>query len=81
MTRIRVLAFARYAELLGGTVVEVEVDEPMTVASIANALRVLPGGELLPGDLVVAVNHRQADATQPIAAGDEVAVLPPVAGG
>jgi molybdopterin converting factor small subunit len=81
MIRLRVLVFARYAELLGGDAVEVELDGAPTVRQVIDALRSMPGGALLPGNPVVAVNLRQARPDQLVTARDEVALLPPLAGG
>lgn len=81
MTRHRVATFARYAELLGGQTVDVELPDRATVADLITALRSLPGGGSLPGSVLVAVNHRLAPSDTPIATGDSLAVLPPLAGG
>ncbi len=81
MTRFRVATFARYAELLGGHDLDVELATPATVADLIAALRMLPGGAALPAAPLVAVNLNLADHSTPVAAGDEVALLPPLAGG
>lgn len=81
MTRYRVQAFARYAELLGGSEVHVSLPERTTVADLITALRSLPGGELLPATPMVAVNLRVAGGSTEIGPGDEFALLPPLAGG
>jgi molybdopterin converting factor small subunit len=44
-------------------------------------MRGLPGGDRLPPKPLVAVNHAFADYTQLISSHDEVALIPPVAGG
>lgn len=81
MTTHRVATFARYAELMGDDLLEVQLPEPATVMDLIAALRSLPGGELLPAEPLIAVNLRQAAPTAPIALGDELALLPPMAGG
>lgn len=81
MIAIRVLAFARYAELLGAEAVPVEVPDNATVRDVVAALRELPGGDALPPSPIVAVNLRQACLADPVRAADEVALLPPLAGG
>jgi molybdopterin converting factor small subunit len=81
MTRFTVATFARYAEVMGATTLQVDVAEPATVADLILALRSLPGGALLPVDPLVAVNLRQAIGTTAIAPSDELALLPPLAGG
>lgn len=78
---IRVLLFARYAELLGADRVELASPGPVTVADLLERVRALPGGDALPSALLCAVNLRQATASDIVAPGDEVALLPPLAGG
>ena len=78
---IRVLLFARYAELLGTDRVELMSHGPVTVADLLDQVRALPGGAALPSALLCAVNLRQATGSDIVAPGDEVALLPPLAGG
>ncbi len=78
---IRVLAFARYAELLGADSFELALPTPQTVQGVLDVVRGLPGGDQLPVQLLVALNARQAQPSDPVAAGDELALLPPMAGG
>ncbi len=78
---VRVLLFARYADLIGYGEVSVPLPEPPTVGRVIQAVRSLPGGRALPERPLVAVNARQARDTDPVVAGDEVAFLPPMAGG
>lgn len=79
--RIRVLLFARYAEVLGTDALTLELPVPATVADVVSALRRAPGGAALPPRPLCAVNLVQVSATTPLAADDEVAILPPLAGG
>ena len=81
MNRYRVLLFARYAELLGAEQIEVVLPDGASVADLTTALRVLPGGGLLPPQPLVAVNLRQAPPGTPLQPTDQIAVLPPLAGG
>lgn len=78
---LQVLLFARYAELLGGDRLELAVPNPPTVAGVVDQLRRRPGGDQLPASVLVAVNARQARGDDPVRAGDEIALLPPMAGG
>ncbi len=78
---LTVLAFARYADLLGAGEFQLPVPAPATVAALVQQLRQLPGGAALPERLMVAVNARQAAPDHPVQGGDEVALLPPMAGG
>ena len=86
--RLRLVYLARLREAFtsGGETLEVHAGEqPMTVASVIDALRARGGAfaaELAPGRAVrFAVNHRVARADAPVADGDEVAIFPPVTGG
>lgn len=81
MTTYRVLLFARYAECFGAESLDVQLSAPATVADLVLALRQLPGGELLPPQPLVAVNLTQVVSDHPLAPGDEIALLPPLAGG
>ena len=78
---IRILLFARYAELLGAECVELPAAGPSSVSEVLDRVRTLPGGSALPQSILCAVNLRQATASDLVAPGDEVALLPPLAGG
>ncbi len=78
---IRVQLFARYAELLGADHLDVVTDGPLTVGEILSRVRAFPGGGTIGVGTLVAVNLRQAPLSAPVTRGDEVAILPPLAGG
>ena len=79
---IRLRYLARYAELLGVESEELAFSAPVTVADVIAAVRAKhPAASQLPAKPLCAVNFRQALWGDPVAAGDEVALLPPVAGG
>lgn len=78
---LRVLLFARFADLLGADDVQVTLPVGATVADVLSAVRALPGGSAIPMQTLVAVNFTQAEPTTVVQPGDEVALLPPVAGG
>lgn len=79
---VRVLLFARYAELAGREAVEVSISAAATVGDVLQQLRgSIPGAESLPERPLVAVNQVHARLDTPVADGDELAVLPPMAGG
>jgi molybdopterin synthase catalytic subunit len=78
--KLRVLVFASYAEALGRDSLDVELPAGSTVAVCVEAVRRLTGDHVPPGPLV-AVNRRYAKAEQTLSDGDEVALIPPVAGG
>lgn len=78
---IKVLLFARFAELLGQTEVEVDVGAPATVRTVLDSLRTRVGGSQLPPSPLVARNRVHAQLDTALEDGDELAVLPPLAGG
>ena len=78
---VRVLLFASYAETLGLDSIELSFESPATVRDALERLRTLPGGERLPPKPLCAVNLAQARPDQTLSHGDELAVLPPLAGG
>jgi molybdopterin converting factor small subunit len=79
---VNLLLFARYAELLGHRQLELEVGLDETVATLLSRVRAtLPGAGELPASVLVAVNQQQVPLGHPVVPGDEVALLPPLAGG
>lgn len=80
--RVRVLLFARYAELLGRDLTELELASPATVGHALERLREqFEGARLLPQRPMCALNERQVGADAALENGDELALLPPLAGG
>jgi molybdopterin converting factor small subunit len=77
---VTVLLFASYADALGPAV-ELELGDEPRVADVVTGLSSLPGGRALPPRPLVAVNQSYATYDHLLRAGDEVAVIPPVAGG
>jgi molybdopterin converting factor subunit 1 len=78
---VTALLFASYAEALGSDRVELAFSGSTTVREVVAQLRALPGGAALPASPLVAVNLTYARADQRVESGDEVAIIPPVAGG
>lgn len=79
---VRSLFFASYRDLAGAEERRVELPEGARVADLVARLRA--GGDglaALPGSPAVAVNRRYAPLSSPLSDGDEVAFIPPVAGG
>src|SRR4051794_35405209 len=74
---VHVRLFAMLRERAGRDVLELELPEGARVADALAAVDDLAGG--LP--LVLAVNREYAPPEQQLAAGDEVALIPPVSGG
>jgi molybdopterin synthase sulfur carrier subunit len=78
---VRVLLFASYAESLGLDAIELTMDGDATVGDAIGRLRLLPGGERLPPKPLCAINLSQVRPDTRLTSGDELAVLPPLAGG
>jgi MoaE-MoaD fusion protein len=79
---VRCRLFARYAELAGTTEVTLELPSPSTVADAVAFLRArIPGGPELPSRPLAAVNAMHALPDESLHDGDELALLPPLAGG
>ncbi|HXT17831.1 MAG TPA: molybdopterin converting factor subunit 1 [Gemmatimonadaceae bacterium] len=79
--KISVLLFASYADKLGTSSLSVELDDGSTVGELMGRVRTLPGAERLPDEPLVAVNQSYAKRDFRLSPGDEVAIIPPVAGG
>lgn len=75
--KVRVRLFAALRERAGAGSVEIELSDAAVLGDVWPALDL---GEEPPG-LLFAVNRAYADRSAPLAAGDEVAVIPPVSGG
>lgn len=81
MSKVTVQLFASYAEAFGGPSLQIPLDKCSTVAGVLRHIRSLPAGLALPANARVAVNRRFASLDQIIGVSDEIAVIPPVAGG
>lgn len=81
-TRVRVLAFARIAELLEAREQTLELGAEARIADVWSALAArVPDLAALQSSTRVARNGRVAAFEEPLTDGDEVAFLPPVGGG
>src|SRR3954471_5557388 len=80
---VQVRLFALLKEKAGRGSLELELPDGATVADALSRLRREPGLEELLESLPVraAVNREYVSSDAPLAAGDEVAVIPPVSGG
>jgi molybdopterin converting factor small subunit len=79
--QIRVLLFASYAERLGQDALDLRVPAGTNVADVLERVRSLPGGDELPRRPLCALNLAHVGPDSQVAAGDELAILPPLAGG
>ncbi|HIF06347.1 MAG TPA: molybdopterin converting factor subunit 1 [Gemmatimonadetes bacterium] len=79
---IRTLFFASYKELLGTGELCVHLPDGATVSDLVSALRSRGGAfTVLPTAPAVAVNRTYTHPSSLLNDGDEVALIPPVAGG
>jgi molybdopterin converting factor subunit 1 len=80
--RLRLLAFAGVRDLLGAAEVELPLDAPTTAAGLwPLLLSRWPSLEPHQRSVRIAVNGTYALPDDPVRSGDEVALIPPVAGG
>jgi molybdopterin synthase catalytic subunit len=78
---IRSLFFATYRDLAGTDEVAMELPAGTRVVDLVGRLRAQGGLSRLPESPVVAVNMDYAPLATELRDGDEVAFIPPVAGG
>ena len=78
---VRVLLFASYADAFGAPNVAVTLREGATVKELLARVKDMAVGHALPPAPLIALNQEYASPGDVIRAGDEVAVIPPVAGG
>ncbi|HEY6222186.1 MAG TPA: MoaD/ThiS family protein [Gemmatimonadales bacterium] len=74
--------FARYAELVGADEHALSLVLPATVADVVRRARdEIPGAAAIPERPLAALNLRHVQLEAQVNDGDEVALLPPMAGG
>lgn len=79
---VKTLFFASYRDLAGVSELDVELPAGATVADLIAQVSVAqPGLAALPQAVAVAVNRQYASHDAALADQDEVAFIPPVAGG
>ncbi len=79
---VQALFFAAYRDLLGTRALSVDLPEGATVADLVATLRSRGAPfNALPLEPAVAVNRAYAFHSETLQPGDEVAFIPPVAGG
>jgi molybdopterin converting factor subunit 1 len=81
VSTVKVQLFASYADMLGASTIELPVPSGTTVQELVERIRLLPGASRLPSTPKVALNRSFAAASTVIRPGDEIALIPPVAGG
>lgn len=78
---VRVLLFASYADAVGRPELTLDLPEGAVVRDVLAKIRSMTSGKRVPEKPLVAVNQRYARDDQAVNATDEVAIIPPVAGG
>ena len=78
---VTVRLFAYYAEGVGRNELSLELADGATVADVLAVVGALPGASAIPSAPLVALNLTYTTASARLAHGDEVAIIPPVAGG
>lgn len=82
LATVRVRFFARYAEIVGRSEAAMSVALPATVGDVVRRVREdFPGARALPERPLAAVNQHHVKLDARVGDGDEVALLPPIAGG
>ena len=79
--KVRLRLFASYAEAFGRDEIPLDLPAGATAGDALAAIRTRPGADRLPPKPMLAVNQRYARAEALLSEGDEVALIPPVAGG
>ncbi len=77
---VRVLLFASYADALGADSIVLSTDGPVRAEDVVRMVQAKITAPVPPRPMV-AVNAVYASPEQEIRVGDEVAIIPPVAGG
>lgn len=79
---VTALFFAAYRDLVGSAALELELPEGASVGDLVRRLRERGHPfDVLPEEPAVALNRKYAPLGARLSAGDEVAFIPPVAGG
>lgn len=82
MMQIRLLFFALYRDFAGASELALQLPPASTAGEAVARLRAAGGGfARIPAEPVVAVNREYASLDATLHEGDELALLPPVAGG
>ena len=81
-SRVRLLAFAGARDVVGAPEVDLELGGATNAAELFDrVIAAYPGLSPYRGCLRLAINGAYAGLADPVRAGDEIALIPPVAGG
>ena len=78
---VTVLLFATYADAVGRSLIELDLEKGATVRHVIDHVRSLAHADRVPAAPMVAINEQYASRDDSLRDGDEVALIPPVAGG
>jgi len=78
---VRVLLFASYADAIGASEIALDLPSDARVRDVLSRVRAMASGKRVPDKPMVAVNQRYAADDEIVHSNDEVAIIPPVAGG
>lgn len=78
---VRVLLFASYADAIGRSEISLDLPQGSRVSDVLATVKTMAAGKRIPDKPMVAVNQRYAKEDQTVTSADEVAIIPPVAGG
>ncbi len=78
--QVKALLFASYADAVGSGEVPLLLKAGSTVGDAVAAVRARSPGDI-PARPLVALNERYASYDDALSSGDEIALIPPVAGG
>ncbi len=81
MSVVTVQLFASYADLVGSSTLDVPIRTGDTVRDLLDHIRAIPAASALPTIARVAVNRTFASENTRVGPADEIALIPPVAGG
>jgi molybdopterin synthase sulfur carrier subunit len=81
VSAVTVHLFASYAESFGAKYLTIALSPQSTVADLVAELRTRQGSFVLPATPRVAINRKFAALDQLVRTTDEIALIPPVAGG
>jgi molybdopterin converting factor small subunit len=73
--------FASYADAIGAPEIAMDLPAGARVRDVLSRIKTMASGKRIPDKPMVAVNQRYATDDQLVGASDEVAIIPPVAGG
>lgn len=79
--RVHCLFFAVYRDVAGTDQLEIELPRDVTVSELVRHVRERLGSDALPSRPAVALNQEYVAFDAIVCEGDEVAFIPPVAGG